>query len=203
MNFVNVYAYPPGPHVRRHGPLGYADYGSFRDWLRDEFSFRCVFCLRREQWDRCLASFHIDHFISQSASPEKALDYENLLYVCASCNSVKGDLAVPGPCEVDYSKCLKVLDDGRICALNAIGERVIALLALDTHKATTHRKLILDTIRKLSEIEDRTTYFDWARFPDDLPDLAQKRPPKGNTRPRGVDECWFAKRSRGELPETY
>ena len=43
------FEYPSSPHRRRHGPLGYADYASFRPWLRDEFSFRCVYCLLRER----------------------------------------------------------------------------------------------------------------------------------------------------------
>lgn len=30
--------YPPEPHIRRHGPRGYSDYGSYRPWLRDELS---------------------------------------------------------------------------------------------------------------------------------------------------------------------
>ena len=46
------FVYPSTPHQRRHGPRGYADYGTYRPWLRDEFCFRCVFCLLREQWGR-------------------------------------------------------------------------------------------------------------------------------------------------------
>ena len=34
------FVYPAAPLVRRHDPHGYADYASYRDWLRDEFSFR-------------------------------------------------------------------------------------------------------------------------------------------------------------------
>ncbi len=45
---TDPFAYPPAPHVRRNGPQGYADYQSYRPWLRDEFSFRCVCCLLRE-----------------------------------------------------------------------------------------------------------------------------------------------------------
>jgi hypothetical protein len=44
--------YPAVPLVRSHGPLGYSDYESYRAWLRDEFAFRCVYCLSREQWGR-------------------------------------------------------------------------------------------------------------------------------------------------------
>ncbi len=42
------FRYPDGPHQRRHGPRGYASYESYRPWLRDEFAFRCVYCLTRE-----------------------------------------------------------------------------------------------------------------------------------------------------------
>ena len=203
MSRVTVFDYPHTQHVRRHGPSGYADYDSYRDWLRDEFSFRCVFCLRREQWDRCLATFHIDHFVSQHAEPEKSLDYDNLLYVCASCNSVKGSLTVPDPCEVKYGECLRVLDDGRIDALNPTGQLLVGLLALNAPDATKYRMLVLNTIRILSGAEDQATYREWVRFPDDLPDLSRKKAPGGNTRPDGVADSWFAKRARGELPEAY
>lgn len=202
MSRITVFDYPRAPHARRHGPTGYKDYGSYRDWLRDEFSFRCVFCLRREQWDRCVATFHIDHFVPQHADPEKALDYDNLLYVCASCNSVKGDLAVPSPCEVNFGDCMRVLDDGRLQALNPIGQSLIAILALNAPDATRYRKLILDTLTVLSQVDDKSTYRRWVQFPDNLPDLSGKEA-KGNSRPGGINDSWFAKRERGELPEAY
>ncbi len=58
------FEYPPLPQVRRHGPRGYADYGSYRPWLRDEFSVRCVYCLLREQWGRVRGVYAIDHFLA-------------------------------------------------------------------------------------------------------------------------------------------
>ena len=203
MNCLTIFDYPNVPHTHRHGPIGYSDYDSYRDWLRDEFSFRCVFCLRREQWDRRVSTFHIDHFVPQHAARDKALEYENLLYVCASCNSLKGDQEVPSPCVFNYGECLRVLDDGRIQALNLTGQIVVRLLALDTPDATKYRKLILDTIKVLMGNDDRSTYREWVRFPEDLPDLSRKKPPKGNTRPDGVANSWFAKKARGELPEAY
>jgi hypothetical protein len=39
-------------------------------------------------------------------------------------------------------------------------------------------------------------------FPDDLPDLRRLRPP-ANSRPEGIDESYFARRARGELPDYY
>jgi hypothetical protein len=45
-----MFNYPDPRSGRRHGPVGYASYRSYRPWLRDEFTFRCVYCLKREQW---------------------------------------------------------------------------------------------------------------------------------------------------------
>src|SRR5258705_12047891 len=94
---MNPFEYPPAPHVRKHGPCGYADDASFRPWLRDEFAFRCVFCLRREQWGRVTAEFAIDHFQPVSLKPQLAIEYANLLYACATCNCRKSDRSVPDP----------------------------------------------------------------------------------------------------------
>jgi hypothetical protein len=71
---------PESPHVRRHKPFGYSTYESFRPWLRDEFLFRCVYCLKREQWGIVKSQYTLEHFLPQARFPEIVLDYENLLY---------------------------------------------------------------------------------------------------------------------------
>ena len=38
-----VFDYPTGPFQAKHGPHGYVRYASYKDWLRDEFEFRCAF----------------------------------------------------------------------------------------------------------------------------------------------------------------
>jgi hypothetical protein len=56
------FVYPDRPHVRKHGPAGYADYAAYKPWLRDDLHFRCVYCLERERWDRSgHAAFGVDH----------------------------------------------------------------------------------------------------------------------------------------------
>ena len=92
-----AFTYPGGPLVRRHGPSGYSDVQSFRPWLRDEFSFRCVYCLVREQWGKRLGEFDLDHFEPVASSPEASLDYDNLVYSCHACNLRKGKRQVPDP----------------------------------------------------------------------------------------------------------
>lgn len=63
------FAYPAVPHARNHGPQGYTDYTSYRPWLRDEFSFRCVYCLFREQWGRIRGVYTLDHFLPVASIP--------------------------------------------------------------------------------------------------------------------------------------
>lgn len=204
MNLTLAFGYPPRQHVRRHGPFGYKDYESFRDWLRDEFCFRCVFCLYREQWSHSTTGFHIDHFVPVAADPTGECRYENLLYACSRCNSVKNDkLGVPSPDTVAFGDCLKVNADGSIEAINDPGLLLIRLLRLDDKKLNSFRKLILLTLRDLEEASSLSVV-EWMRFPDDLPDLSRKhKQPFGNSRPQGIAESWFARRSRGELPTTY
>src|SRR5262249_7625765 len=120
------FEYPTRPHERRHGPDGYDDYESYREWLRDEFSFRCVYCLHRERWYARAGAFHIDHFIPVVQDPSGRLDYLNLLYACATCNLAKlGILDVPNPCEVDFGDCVRIIDNGQVAALNDVGQSLI------------------------------------------------------------------------------
>ena len=195
------FAYPTISHVRRHGPYGYRNYEPYRDWLRDEFSFRCVFCLRREQWGLLLGAWDIDHFAPQSSHPQNRLAYENLLYTCHTCNVIKRDQAVSDPCKIAFGYCLKVHEDGTIDALNENGEALIEQLRLNSAKQIGHRRLIIDTLRSLI-LHDRQTYIQWMRYPDNLPDLSRLRPP-GNSKPNGVNDSSYARRIRGELPEIY
>jgi hypothetical protein len=62
-----VFTYPRSLHVRRHGPCGYRNYRAYKPWLREEFVFRCVYCLWREWW--CSEGDHIfsvDHLVPQT-----------------------------------------------------------------------------------------------------------------------------------------
>jgi len=127
------FEYPAEPHSRRHGPAGYDDYGSYRDWLRDEFTFRCVYCLHRERWYGRPGSFDIEHFIPVSVDPRGKCEYTNLLYACRTCNAAKSDvLAVPDPCTVAFGDCLRVKTDGEIEPLNEAGRRLRDVLRLNS-----------------------------------------------------------------------
>ena len=198
----SAFAYPEKPHVRRHGPQGYGTYDSYRPWLRDEFDFRCVFCLIREQWGRVSGEFDLDHYIPVSLHPAAAEDYDNLLYACAVCNAAKGRHLVPDPTAVLTAGQIVVHDDGTVKGSGEDAERVIRVLDLNDADYCRWRKIWLRII-DLAERYDRPLFNQLLAFPDDLPDLARLRPPGGNNRPEGIRESASAKRERGELPRTY
>ena len=122
---MKPYRYPASAHHRRHGPTGYTDLESFRPWLRDEFSFRCVYCLERETWSNLVAAFEIDHFLPVSLHPDKSLDYDNLLYACRACNAVKRQLRVPDPLKVLLSDSVIANGDGRLEVKTRAARRLV------------------------------------------------------------------------------
>ena len=68
-----IFEYPEPRSERVHGPEGYASYESFRPWLRDEFTFPCVYCLKRETWGQVTGEFELDHFEPQSIAPDRTI----------------------------------------------------------------------------------------------------------------------------------
>jgi hypothetical protein len=187
---------------RRHGPDGYHDYESFRDWLRDEFLFRCVYCLHREQWYERTAMFNIDHFTPVDHDPEGKLEYNNLVYACGPCNNAKRNiLGVPDPAAFAFSECVKVGTDGEIVWLNQTGELLVLKMRLNSDKNVRWRSRWIRNLAAL-RIQDPVLYQEYMGFPVDLPDLRKKKVPR-NSLSDGVKDCYFAKRERGELPSTY
>lgn len=196
------FEYPTQPHNRRHGPVGYENYNSYREWLRDEFTFRCVYCLHREQWYDCGATFHVDHFFPVTADPNGKCEYSNLLYSCATCNEAKKDmLGIPDPCKVAFHQCLRIRADGRVEALNHDGEKLEKALRLNSEKNVGFRSRWMRNLETL-RVANPDLYREYMGFPADLPDLRKKRV-TGNAKPEGAANCYFALRERGELPAIY
>lgn len=195
------YAYPAAPHVRKHGPSGWNDYRKYRPWLRDEFTFRCVYCLERELWRDMRVAMPVDHFVPQVRAPHLKKTYENLLYLCPSCNTLKGDDLLPDPCKVAFAECLEVRRDGQIEALNPDGDLIIEVLELDDERVVSHRRRIIGTI--LSHVAaNPTELILWLGYPNDLPDLAANPAPK-NSKLAGAHNCYHQQRNRGQLPDLY
>ena len=196
-----IFDYPESERERVHGPAGYVSYESFRPWLRDEFTFRCVYCLKRESWGQVTGEFELDHFEPQSLAPLRTLDYLNLVYACRRCNSVKLDQQVADPLTLLSSDAVAMLPDGVLVGHRNESKRLISQLDLNSPKLEKWRVMwmrIIDLARK----RDSALYRQLTGFPDDLPNLERLRPPN-NIRPDGIEISWYAKRQRGQLPDSY
>ncbi len=208
MNHEGVFPYLTDRHTRRHGPLGYANYKSFKPWLRDEFRFRCVYCLWREVW--CAdgeGSFGVDHIRPVASHPTLKCDYDNLAYACCRCNSVKQDNRLPvDPCDDGWGNHLSASADGTVRAITAAGEQTIETCRLNRPALVLARRRMLAMLQALaaSATEDaRSLLREYLGFPANLPALSQLHPPGGNARPEGIAASYDEQRKRGELQETY
>ncbi len=204
----SVFQYPSLPHTRRHGPRGYTDYTSYKPWLRDEFTFRCLYCLTRERWRHDgQEGFSADHFDSQSTHPQRRGDYDNLFYACCSCNSARSAIPLPiDPSGESLGAHLRIGRDGLAEPVTSEGAQLIAICHLNRPAMADYRRRFLRLIEALAGSESpqaKAALQELLGFPNDLPDLAAKRPPGGNGRPDGVAESWFERRRRGELPDVY
>ena len=208
MTHLVPFAHPSRPHERRHGPCGYATYDGYKQWLRDEFAFRCVYCLERETWyPDTAASFSVEHVIAQSEDEARICDYTNLVYACTRCNSTRQDKRILDPTEVAFGDHLRLGDDGHLMGVTVDGQYLIKLLRLNEGRIVAVRRKYL---RLLSLAEKypadaliAAIILEEFGFPDDTPDLRTMRPPGGNTRPGSERSCYFVRRENGSLPPTY
>ena len=194
------FQYPDSPLERRHSPQGYRNPESYRDWLRDEFSFRCAFCLVREKW--VPGGFHLDHFIPRSRSPERSDDYDNLLYCCGTCNLFKNDIELPDPTIHLLGSTIRIDESGNIIALSRNTALIIASIGLNRPSYREFRRMWIQIAERLSSLDAEMIKIVFG-YPTELPNLAKRRPPAGNRKPEGIASSHYSRRDRGELPETY
>jgi hypothetical protein len=214
MTLLSPFAYAQEPHKRKHGPAGYKNYQDYKPWLRDEFTFRCVYCLERELWypDRA-ASFSVDHVEPQSEVPQRVCDYTNLVYACMRCNSFKHDIRLIDPTAVAFSKHLWVDQDGLVRAVEVSGKpsregkRIIQLLHLNEDPALGERRYRLEVLalKREQPHNDRVhrIFLQSFAYPEDLPDLQSKDPPEGNSLKENEAKCYYALRKQSSLADVY
>jgi hypothetical protein len=77
---LHPFEYPQRKHSRRHTPPAFTDYRRFKDYLRDEFVFTCVYCLSRETWNLSASFFGVEHYNPKSIYTGEEVTYTNLLY---------------------------------------------------------------------------------------------------------------------------
>lgn len=182
-----IFDYPDARLHRRHAPRGYSHYRKYRPWLRDEFSFRCVYCLKRETWGQVTGEFDVDHFQPQALDTEDVDVYENLVYACRHCNGVKSDEIIPDPFQVLTQARVFVTADGTLRPADEEAEKIIEILDLNSSRFLEWRTMwmrIVDLARK----HDPDLLKQLVGFPADLPNLFTLRPHGGNDRLGGREE---------------
>ena len=200
-----IFTYPATPHNRKHGPYGYKNYDGYREWVRDEFSYQCVFSLLREKWSPSSSSFHIDHLAPQSQQPQLACNYENLIYLESSLNLRKNNNSLPDPCQIALGDHLfiHVQGDraGEIEAKNDSpqGHEIIRILKLDNELITNARRTWLRILRNTAQ-SDEALFKDLVSYPANLTDLSKLKP-VGNNKPEGLHLSAHFLRGNSTLPE--
>ena len=215
MTLPTLFTYSPEPHQRKHGPAGYRNYQDYKPWLRDEFAFRCVYCLERELWypDRH-ASFSADHVEPQKDAPLRVCDYTNLVYACRRCNSYKVRVRLIDPTAVGFGMHLRV--DEKTGVIYAIkvdglpsreGELIIRQLQLNEDPALSNRLYVIEMLALKQEFPANERvhrlFLQTFGYPDDLPDLRGLQPPDGNRCEGSEHGCYRALRDGSCLPDTY
>jgi hypothetical protein len=201
-----LFSYPVYPHTRRHGPRGYSNYISFKPWLRDDFSFRCVYCLFRERWfPNGAAAFSVDHLEPHASAPERTCNYTNLAYACLTCNSTKRDQRLPGLCVVGYATLLLVREDGNIEGMTPDGQAMLDKLGLNHPRLREFRGRLISLLRRIQRTASgqQSDLRKWFGYPENLPELLALRPPGGNDRSKGIAQSYRERQRRGELPDAY
>ena len=140
-------------------------------------------------------------------TPEHLCDYDNLVYACCQCNALKQDApTLINPCAEGLGQHLEIQSDGSVRALTEHGAEQIALCRLNRPRLLEARRTMLELLRILADSvsgEARAFLRLFHGFPDNLPRLSVLKPPDGNARPESIVDSYYAKRQRGELPETY
>lgn len=203
---TDVFQYPSQPHIRKHGPQGYHAYESYKPWLRDEFSFRCVYCLCRERWfPDGEAAFSVDHIRPQSLDLDSVNVYENLLYSCCQCNAIRGADEISDPCVHSFGELLHVRSDGTVTADSEEGRNLIEICRLNRSRLVAFRHGMIEILANLASREDSEGGLSRhiLGFPDSLPNLSRLKPPGGNTNSDGVATSFFSRREQGTLAVVY
>lgn len=153
----------------------------------------------RERWGQVSGQFDLDHFVPQIQSSNLAPHYDNLVYSCHSCNLRKQDHELPNL--ILSAEHVRVYEDGRIVGLTPEAERIIRLLWLNTPQSVEWRRLWIRVVQ-LAQEDDEELYRTLLGYPDELPDLSRLAP-ESNSKPDGINQSFYARRVRGELPDVY
>lgn len=179
--------------ARLYNPV-YRNYRSYLDFLRDDFDFRCGYCLHRETWDQP-ASFEIDHWNSSKEPPELRAQYANLVYSCRTCNLQKLQVRLTlQPLRDNLSMHLSYSESGLAVPLTPRGKAFVRQLSLNAQSRVDLRRRWLALWALVLQASKPELVAGW---PTHLPNLTVVRPRLNRV---NTDRCYFQLRQRNLLP---
>lgn len=185
-----------GARERIYSP-SYQAYESYRSFLRDEFDFRCAYCLTREIWKEA-SDFELDHWCPDKEPESLRTDYDNLVFACRECNGSKLDRPIElKPLRDDFSQHLVFRLDGHAVPTSDKGRALIRKLSLNGPSRIDFRKRWLDVWQLAKEKGKEERVLGW---PARLPNLTAVRPVSNRT---NTERCYFKMQERGTLPELF
>ncbi len=137
----------------------YTSYNHYREEIREDSLFRCVYCDIHEGENGGDEHMNLDHFRPKGLAKFSSLvnDPNNLVWSCAGCNNLKlhhwpiidGELPFVGkegfvdPFADSYSAYFSISDEGAIAPLKDPAQYMIMILALDRESRRRVRELRL------------------------------------------------------------
>lgn len=126
--------------------------GGYRDWkemLREEGGYRCVYCCIPEPSFGGYRNFHVEHFRPKKPFVDRVNDYGNLFYACAVCNAFKSndwpaepDRETPSyldPSQVDLDDVFSVDGDGMVAGNCVAAKYMVERLNLNRRQLQFER----------------------------------------------------------------
>lgn len=163
--------------IRRTRTKKYADYHSYKPYLKLDFHSRCAYCNLLDT--QITTPYEVDHFIPEDTfkheRPELRKTYENLVYSCKKCNGAKsnqyfGDInsgliendLFYDPEKVDYNTIFYRDEVGSICSDDIKGRDMINRIKLyrPIHNLAWICEITKKTLERLNmqiEIEGENT----------------------------------------------
>jgi hypothetical protein len=194
---VRPYIYPDRVLIRKHAPQ-YEVYSSFRDWARDDFDFRCAYCLHRETFSYFKSCFDLDHQIPQTEDESLACNYENIVYSCHRCNSQKNKWLLTSPFDKSFGSMLSINEDGIVDFTDDEGYAIVEALGLNDPEFVMFRKKIISLAKVFFMLGDKDAESLWFGIPQNVPDLNTLRP-KANPKEGGIDISWSYHRDKWNM----
>lgn len=149
----------------------YANYSSFKPYLRDDFNKRCGYCDCDDYHIGGSRGYQIDHFRPKKKFTSLANDYSNLVYSCPYCNRAKwdkwkNDNGFIDPCSDEYNDHLYRNEVGQIFYHTERGKYIFEELKLGLERHET-----IWQMRRLEEQRDALSQHIETRIGDDSEDI--------------------------------